>query len=293
MPPRVSVLTPAYNAAETINQAVASALAQTVADIEVIVVDDGSARPVSEALECVPDESGRDKRVRVIRTARNRGVGAARNTALAAARAPFVAQLDADDIWRKTHLEGLLPVMADPQVGLAYANVEIINHPDGLDRWIAERRPGDGLPDWISDRSLHPVNDLTTLYQANPIPSPAVMLRTAATRAVGGYPQWLTVGEDYLLYIRLRRAGWRFAYLDCRSAVYRWPDPGRGATFNLRRNARQEAKLFAALAFASPRDRAIRARLVRELADIVATHVPGAVPAWHRLRGINRPAGSL
>jgi len=277
--PRVSVIMPAYKAQTTIAAAVASALAQTVIELEVIVVDDGSPQPVADTLRAVGDE-----RVHVIRRERNRGVGAARNAALAAARAPLVAQLDADDRWRATHVEELLPAFSDPGVGLAYTNAEILGHPGGLDRWIADRVPGDGLPEWISDPRTHPVNDLAVLYRANPIPSPAVMMRTAAARAVGGYPEWITVGEDYLLYLRIRRAGWRFAYVDSRSAIYRWPEPGRGATFNLRRNARQEAKLFAALALASPRDRDIRARLLSELADVVATHVPAAVPVGRAIR---------
>ena len=66
--------------------------------------------------------------------------------------------------------------------------------------------------------SLHgadqPVNDLARLYAGNPAPSPTVVMRTDAVRGVGGYPTWLSVGEDYLLYIRLRRAGWRLAYVD-------------------------------------------------------------------------------
>jgi glycosyltransferase involved in cell wall biosynthesis len=277
--PRVTVITPAYNAGDTIVESVSSALAQTIEQIEVIVVDDGSEVPIASALSAVEDD-----RVRVIRHDRNRGVGGARNTALAAARAPFVAQLDADDLWREDHLEGLLPAMADPAVGLAYANVEIVGYPGDVDRWIAERTPEDGLPAWIGDRSQHPVNDLAVLYRANPIPSPAVLMRTAAARGAGGYPTWITVGEDYLLYIKIRRAGWRFAYVDRRSAIYRWPDASRGATYNMRRNARQEAKLFAVLALASPLDRAIRARLLAELADVVAEHVPGAAPAGRTLK---------
>ncbi len=274
---------PAYNAHGTIVDAVSSALAQSVADLEIVVVDDGSVQPVAEALRSVPDP-----RVRVIRKERNGGVGAARNTALAAARAPLVAQLDADDLWLETHLEGLLPAIADPHIGLAYANVEVVGHPGGLDRWIAERAPGDGLPDWISDRRLHPVNDLGAVYRANPIPSPAVVMRTAAARGVGGYPEWITVGEDYLLYIRIRRAGWRFAYVDRRSAVYRWPDASRGATFNARRNARQEAKLFAVLALESPGNLTIWRRLAQELVDILATHVPIAVSSWRAIRRAGR-----
>lgn len=277
--PRVSVLMPAYNADATIGAAVRSALAQTIGDIEVIVSDDGSTSPVADALR---DVSG-DERLRIVRRPRNGGVSAARNSALAVARAPLVAQLDADDLWHPDHLEHLVPCFADAAVGLAYANVDIVGF-DRADRWIAERVPGDGLPSWISDRSTHPVNDLSRLYRGNPIPAPAVVMRTSALRAVGGYPEWLGVGEEYYVYIRLRRANWRFAYVDRRSATYNWPEPGRGATFNARRNAREEAKLFAVLAVSSRPNRAIYSRLAWELTDVVKTHVPATVAIGRRAK---------
>jgi len=85
------------------------------------------------------------------------------------------------------------------------------------------------------------------------------------------------VGEDYVLYIRLLQAGWRFAYVDRASAVYRWPEPGRGATFNHRRNARQQLKLLLALIADSPHETVLRAQLSMHLARIVQTHIPGSV----------------
>jgi glycosyltransferase involved in cell wall biosynthesis len=261
---------PAYNAEQTIADAVASALSQTVPDIEVVVVDDGSARPAADALGSEPDE-----RVRILRSVANRGVSAARNSALAAARAPVVAQLDADDLWKETHLEGVLGELDDPSVGLAYANAEVIGHPRGARLWIPSR---DSPQAAVQGPGVsHPINDLDTLYRGNPISAPAVVMRTHAARAAGGYPEWLKVGEDYLLYIRLLRAGWRFAFVDRATAVYRWPEPGRGATYDRRGHARQELKLLIALIAASPQDPVLRAQVPRHLREIVETHVPGSV----------------
>jgi glycosyltransferase involved in cell wall biosynthesis len=276
--PAVTVITPAYNASATLAGAVRSALSQTLSDLEVIVVDDGSQVPAVEALDDV-----RDERIRVIRTEVNRGVSSARNSALEAARAPVVAQLDADDFWRPDHLEGALPALDEPGVGLVYTNVEIVGT-SLLDRAIAVRRADDGLPEWVSDRSLHPVDELDRLYRVNPIPSAGVMMRTAAVRAVGGWPCWLDVGEDYYVYIKLKRAGWRFAYVDRTSAVYRWPEPGRGISFDSRRCARQNLKLFAILALRSPANRAIQKRLRVEAANMIETHVPGALPVARALK---------
>jgi glycosyltransferase involved in cell wall biosynthesis len=284
--PRVTVITPAYNAGATLLESVTSALAQTVAEIEVIVVDDGSDQPAADALTGVDDG-----RLRVLRTRRNQGVSAARNVALHAARAPVVAQLDADDLWRPDHLEGVLPAFEDPTVGMAYTNVEIIGTPL-LDRAIAVRTPDDGLPRWVSDRAQHPVDDLQRLYSVNPIPAPGAVMRTDAVRAVGGYPRWLSVGEEYFVYIKLKRAGWRIAYVDRMSAIYRWPEPGRGVSFDARRGARENLKLFSVLMVSSPGELAIRRRLTGELRNVVKTHVPAAVPVAQAVAGaLGRPRG--
>lgn len=281
--PRVSVLIPAYNSPPLIVEAVGSALGQTVGEVEVIVSDDGSTEPVAERLGSVEDE-----RLRIIRSERNRGIAAARNVALAAAAAPFVAQLDHDDFWREDHLEWLLPALSEPEVGLAYANAEIIGHPDGLDRWIATRKPDDDSPGWLTDRSIHPVNDLATLYRMNPIPALSVLMRTDAVRAVGGYPLGIDIATDYALYIRLRRAGWRFAYVDRASAVYRWPEAERGASYDRRRGHRHELRLFAGLALREPRNAAIRARLAVALRNVIAARVPGSVRVWRWLRAARK-----
>lgn len=267
--PLVSVIMPAHEARATIAESAASALAQTLADIELLVSDDGSREPVCEALAGIADP-----RLRVLRREHNRGVSAARNLALYQARAPLVAQLDADDLWLPDHLERLVGLFEDEEVGLAYSNARIEGFPRAQ-LWIAERTPGDGLPSWIGDRAAQPVNDMRTLYRGNPIPAPGVVMRTAAARAAGGYPEWLRVGEEYYLYLGIRRGGWRFAYSDAATAVYRWPEPGRGVTLNARRNAREEAKLFAVLSVTSHGDPAVLRRLGYELVDVARTHLPG------------------
>jgi glycosyltransferase involved in cell wall biosynthesis len=266
--PRVSVLMPAYNAEQTIVEAVGSVLGQTVSDLELIVADDGSAQPTQELLREIDD-----RRLRIHRRPRNGGVSAARNSALQLARSPLVAQLDADDYWHPDHLEHLLPAFEDPSVGLAYANAELIGCPYA-DLRIAARTPGDGLPDWVGDRARQPVNDLRLLYRANPMVASAVAMRTDAVRGVKGYPEWLRVGEEYLVYIRLRRAGWRFAYVDRCTVGFRWPEPGRGVTFDRRRNAREVSKLFAMLALTSAPSMAIYSRLAREALGMAKAYAP-------------------
>ena len=109
--PLVSVVIPAYNSGRTIRATVESALDQTVGDLEVIVVDDGSQDetvPVVKAIE--------DPRVRLVRRP-NGGAAAARNTGILEARGRWVALLDSDDLWVPDKLERQLLVLdADPTV---------------------------------------------------------------------------------------------------------------------------------------------------------------------------------
>ena len=249
--PRTTVMVASYQAEATLRGAVESVLRQTVGDLELIVVDDASRVPVAEVLEDVSDS-----RLRVIRHARNRGLSAARNTALGAARAPLVSQLDADDLWEPDYLESVLPCFGDPGVGLVYTNCTILGHPGG--RW-----------DYISDPSVHPMHDFPKIAEQNPVPCPTATMRTAAVRDIGGYARWLRQCQDYHLYMRLARAGWRFAYVDRLLASYRWPEPGRGMSYHARRHELWQHAMFASLVVRHPRTpgprRQVRVRVRREL----------------------------
>jgi len=99
--PIVSVIIAAFNARRWIGLSVASAQSQTLREIEIIVVDDGSTDDTSEV---VVDMAKNDSRIRLIRQA-NAGVGAARNTAIRFARGRYIAPLDADDVWGARKLE--------------------------------------------------------------------------------------------------------------------------------------------------------------------------------------------
>jgi glycosyltransferase involved in cell wall biosynthesis len=96
--PRVSIVMPTYNRADTIMRAVDSVRAQTWEDWELVVVDDGSTDGTAARI------AGVDPRVRVLSQA-NRGVAPARNRALGEARGELIAFLDSDDAWTPHHLE--------------------------------------------------------------------------------------------------------------------------------------------------------------------------------------------
>jgi glycosyltransferase involved in cell wall biosynthesis len=112
--PRVSIIVPVFNRAQTVGRAVASAMAQTFADWELIIVDDGSDDDLAAATAAFPDE-----RLRVLRHERNRGAAAARNTGIGAAHAPLIAFLDSDDEWLPAKLARQVDAIerAGPRLG--------------------------------------------------------------------------------------------------------------------------------------------------------------------------------
>jgi glycosyltransferase involved in cell wall biosynthesis len=104
--PYVSVIIPTYNRAATIERAVRSVLAQTFADFELLVVDDGSTDDTGALVEGLGDP-----RVRLMRLPVNSGPAVARNAGINAARGTLIAFLDSDDIWLPHKLERQVAAM--------------------------------------------------------------------------------------------------------------------------------------------------------------------------------------
>jgi glycosyltransferase involved in cell wall biosynthesis len=127
--PEVSVVIPAYNAAATLQETLASVLAQTFTDFEAIVVDDGSRDDTATRARACGDP-----RVRVLSIA-NGGVAAARNRGIDAARAELIAFLDADDLWRPEKLALQVEALrAHPAAGICVTSATRIDsdsHPIG------------------------------------------------------------------------------------------------------------------------------------------------------------------
>ena len=101
----VSIITPAFNAANYVEATIAAVQAQTHGHWEMLVVDDCSS---DNTVEIVERAAALDPRVRLIRQRRNGGPAAARNSALEAATGRWVAFLDSDDLWLPEKLESQL-----------------------------------------------------------------------------------------------------------------------------------------------------------------------------------------
>jgi hypothetical protein len=139
----VGVLVPVYDQAAFLPRALEGLRAQRSGDWTALVLDDGSPDP-----EAVADVVAAldDPRVRLVRWADNRGLGATLNAGLDALDTPLVAYLPADDVWSPDHLAALLRCLAEPDVVLArsglaepsdtaYAQLVQVAHRVTADRW--------------------------------------------------------------------------------------------------------------------------------------------------------------
>jgi GT2 family glycosyltransferase len=195
--PHVSVVIPAWNAAGFIARAVDSVRAQSFADFEIVVVDDGS--PDSRDLQHVLARYASDPRVRCLRQ-ENGGPSAARNAGISAARTDRIAFLDADDWWEPAYLTRQLDLL-DRGFDLVYCDARIVG-----DSLLAGRTYMEVTP------STLPVTFEKLVTLSCNIPTTCAMARREAMVRAGGFDPRFRRCEDFDLWMRMSAAGARIAF---------------------------------------------------------------------------------
>ncbi len=182
MTPRVSVLLPVRDGAAHLSEAIESVLAQTLADFELIVLDDGSTDETPALLE---HAAARDGRVRLVAPAGAAGLAAGLVRLTEEARGEYLARMDADDVALPDRLARQVAFLdARPMTAVVGgAAIEI----DGKGRELGVVR--------------YPADAARELGRRNTIAHPTVLMRRSAVVEVGGYRK-IPV-EDYDLWLRL------------------------------------------------------------------------------------------
>lgn len=184
--PSFSIVIAAYQAAETIAEAVGSALNQDVPACEVIVVDDGSTDATPEVL--APYE----RQITYIRQ-EHRGKAAAVNAAVGRAAGEFVSILDADDVYEPGRIDALGELAARrPDLDILMTDVYLEVHGNVVGRFC------DATP-------FATVNQNVVIFKDCFLACPAIRRRTLL--AAGGFDESLRLGEDWECWIRLLHAG--------------------------------------------------------------------------------------
>lgn len=194
--PTVSVIIPAYNASKYIGEAINSVLGQTFTSHEVIVINDGS--PDTDELERVLRPHFDN--IEYIRQ-ENRGAAAARNAGLRSAKGEFVAFLDADDTWFPNFLMEQIEFLTGSNVDLVFCDALLFGESPLEGRSFMEIQPSRGE---VTSESLLAVN-VTILTSA-------VLARKEPIVQVGLFYEEMKRGHDFDLWLRLAKAGARFAY---------------------------------------------------------------------------------
>jgi glycosyltransferase involved in cell wall biosynthesis len=212
--PLVSVLVPVRDAAPWLELAFASLLGQTLADLEVVAIDDGSRDDSGERLDRI---ARRDPRLRVFHTP-PRGLPAALNLALTHARAPLVARHDADDVSHRRRLEFQAAWLAQ-HAGVAVLGTRVRLFPRagaGMRRWAA----------WHNGLLTHDEMAREVLIDS-PLLHGTAMIRRSWLERVGGWTgrDW---PEDLDLWIRMIESGARLAKLP--RTLYGWRQHASSAT---------------------------------------------------------------
>ena len=189
--PAVSVLMPTYNAENTIEEALSSLLAQTLDDIEIIIVDDGST---DNTLHLISKWEKADGRIKVV-PQEHQGIIAALNNGLRLCQSPLIARMDADDRCHPTRLEKQVNYLKAHQetalVSCLVKGFPAQNVREGFQIYI----------NWLN--SLTTNQDIRReIFIESPLPHPSVVYRKAWIARVGGYQDhgW---AEDYDLWLRL------------------------------------------------------------------------------------------
>jgi peptidoglycan/xylan/chitin deacetylase (PgdA/CDA1 family)/GT2 family glycosyltransferase len=183
--PFVTVVIPTRDRWSLLETTLETALAQEDVELEVIVVDDGSRRPIPRATQ-----PWSDPRVRCVRHSRPAGVATARNAGIAAARGRWLAFLDDDDIWSPHKLARQISRAEDIGSLFAYAGAVVI-HEDGARLELASPPPARRLRGYLRS------------YNAIPAGASNVIADLDLVRRLGGFDPSLNHFADWDLWIRL------------------------------------------------------------------------------------------
>ena len=186
----VSVILPAFNRLRYLRAAVDSVFAQTLAQWELIIADDGSdeeTRAYLRALECLPH-------VKLVWLPHTGNPSAVRNAALRAARGEYIAFLDSDDLWRPTKLtrqiETLRKCVHRRWIYTGYVRID----DSGEARTYPSKKP------WIPYRGA--ISEQLLRLEAA-VATAAVVVERRLLLEVGGFDEELFIFEHYDLWLRL------------------------------------------------------------------------------------------
>jgi glycosyltransferase involved in cell wall biosynthesis len=188
--PTVSVVIPTYNALKFLPQTIASVMAQTFQDFELLLIDDGSSDGTADWVAHY-NQSTDGHKIQFFQQQRG-GVSAARNLGIQNAQGEFVAFLDADDLWVPTKLSQQVNYLNQhPRVGLVHGAIALMDEAGTLTGRVLSSKPI--------------ASSLPRLLTQNAVACQTVLVRRSCFEQTGRFDSQADTVEDWDLWMRVAR----------------------------------------------------------------------------------------
>ena len=220
--PIVSVIMPAYNMERYINQAIASVVAQTMTQWELLIIDDCST---DSTLEIAGTWAERDARIRALCNESNSGVARTRNWGIELARGRYIAFMDSDDVWRPEKLKKQLEKLSVDKADFSYCSYAII------DAFGKQTRADYLVPEHVT---------LSDQLKENAIQLSSLLICAEALQDIRFTTSFYH--EDYVLGLELLQNGYKAA--GCTEVLSEWRYIENSRSFNKWRAARNRWKIY-------------------------------------------------
>lgn len=220
--PVVSVIMPVYNAARFVEEAISSVQQQTMADWELIIIDDCSK---DDSFQIAAQAAAGDPRIHLLRNAHNSGVSRTRNRGMALAKGEYIAFLDSDDAWHPEKLERQLAKMKAANAEVGYCAYAIIGA-------NGEKVKDDYLvPEQVTYEDL---------LKENCIQCSSMLIRADVVRQFPFTTDFFH--EDYVMGLQLLRAGYKA--VACTEILSKWRYIENSRSFNKWKSAKNRWDIY-------------------------------------------------
>jgi glycosyltransferase involved in cell wall biosynthesis len=197
----ISIVLPVFNGERFVADSIGSCLAQTVADLELIIVDDASTDATPEI---VRDLAATDARIRVVTHVHNRRLSGALNTGLALAQGDLVSWTSDDNLYRPHALEVLADRLTSAAIDIAYSDFTVIDEAEGTQQRLYKEAIG-----WLPR-----FNCVGACF----------LFKRSLFEHIGGYRVAFDGAEDYDFWLRAFSAGAQFSHVPADLYIYRSHD---------------------------------------------------------------------
>lgn len=210
--PKVSVITPAYNAEKYISESVDSILNQTFNDFEIIVIDDCST---DKTWDIIQEYAVRDNRIVAVKNDENLGIAGNRNKGLGLARGKYIAWQDADDISLPTRIQKQFDFLeSHPEVGIVGGFLQFFSD--------------DGRSSGIRKYCENDADLRKKIFRYSPVAQPASMIRKQCLDEAGKYNLKYPPAEDIDMSFRI---GMKYKFANLQEIVLKYREHPNSATF--------------------------------------------------------------